>query len=285
MILYKEEILNTFGSRMKRRDKINFINFIKKELMKRCIYLKEDKDKFYKNYYVGNIDTAKYIIGAHYDTPPRMPSILMKSVLFMNILINLPLIMIFTKYYIIGILISTISYLYVLGFLGNANKYNYNDNSSGVLTVLNLMINLKEKKENLDEYLFVFFDNEEKGLFGSLFFNKKYFNKLRNKKTIIVDCVSNGEYINLYDSKKEVSFFTKKLCYCFSKYKSNYFKKNFLKQSDHVTFKNDSCLITTENINKRKNKFFMPFIHTKKDKVFDDEIVEYIIYELGRFLE
>ena len=51
---------------------------------------------------------------------------------------------------------------------GKPNKHTANDNTSGVITLLELMNRLSpEQKERT---AFVFFDNEENGMLGSAFF-------------------------------------------------------------------------------------------------------------------
>lgn len=53
-------------------------------------------------------------------------------------------------------------------------------------------------EEDWDKVCFVFFDNEEKGLFGSSFFAKAHPQMKREKLLINFDCVSDGDYIQFF---------------------------------------------------------------------------------------
>ena len=62
-------------------------------------------------------------------------------------------------------------------FVGKANKHTANDNTSGVLTLIEAL-----HEDELKDVCCVFFDHEEVGLFGSRFFYKKHKEELRIKK-------------------------------------------------------------------------------------------------------
>ena len=55
---------------------------------------------------------------------------------------------------------------------GYRNKHTANDNTSGVVAITKILENLPE--EHRSKVCVVYFDNEEKGLFGSSFFAKKH---------------------------------------------------------------------------------------------------------------
>ena len=68
---------------------------------------------------------------------------------------------------------------------------NCNDNTSGVVTLLELMATVDE--EDRDTICFIFFDNEEKGLIGSGAFRKQYASKVVDKVLVNFDCVGDGD--------------------------------------------------------------------------------------------
>ena len=83
---------------------------------------------------------------------------------------------------------------------GPANKHCSNDNTSGVITLLKILE--KMPKQYREDICVVFFDNEEKGLFGSQFFAKKHKNVKKDKLVINIDCVGDGNNI-LFMSKRK----------------------------------------------------------------------------------
>lgn len=82
---------------------------------------------------------------------------------------------------------------------GKANKSNVNDNTSGVVTLLEIALTLP--KDQRDRAAFVFFDNEEKGLLGSAAFYKSHKAELKDKLLLNFDCVSDGDHILLFPAK------------------------------------------------------------------------------------
>ncbi len=83
---------------------------------------------------------------------------------------------------------------------GPSNKHTSNDNTSGVITLIEIALALP--KEDRNAVAFIFFDNEEKGLLGSSLYKKMHGNIARNTLVINYDCVSDGDHIHLFPSKK-----------------------------------------------------------------------------------
>ncbi|MFA6890412.1 MAG: M28 family peptidase, partial [Bacilli bacterium] len=156
--------------------------------------------KLARNVVVGNIEEASIVIGAHYDTPPRMASWMINHMLLFNIVlivlmwVLLPLIIIFLPIefaFIAYMIFIVLLFAYMFGFFSIPNHNNYNDNTSGVLSVLTLMHEIKS-----NQVAFVFFDNEEKGLIGSLLLSRVL--KKQRKQYIILDCVGVGNTFAFY---------------------------------------------------------------------------------------
>lgn len=75
--------------------------------------------------------------------------------------------------------------LHTMRFFGNANKTNYNDNTSGCITLLKLMDKYQKlPQKQKDKIAFVFFDNEEKFLLGSFSFKHQH-KKIYKDKTFV----------------------------------------------------------------------------------------------------
>ena len=82
---------------------------------------------------------------------------------------------------------------------GPANKRNANDNTSGVILLLEILSQLTE--EQRAQTAIVFFDNEEIGLLGSAQFKKRYWKEMETKLLINFDCVSDGDYFLIAETK------------------------------------------------------------------------------------
>ena len=79
---------------------------------------------------------------------------------------------------------------------GPASRHTANDNTSGVITLLETALAMPEADR--EEVCFVFFDNEEKGLFGSAAFTKAHKKAKKETLNINFDCVSDGDFIQFF---------------------------------------------------------------------------------------
>ena len=130
-----------------------------------------------KNIVIGDINNSKYVFTAHYDTPPTMwviPNFLTPKNPLVFILFQLVITAVMLGisgvfgflgtliglHFVVGLYVGLILCLIQMMF-GYPNKNNYNDNTSGVITLIELYLSmtLEERKR----CVFVFFDNEEKG--------------------------------------------------------------------------------------------------------------------------
>jgi Ca2+/Na+ antiporter len=276
--LYSE--LEIRQERMHRKSKEKFRGYLKDKAdeLKLGYKVTPNNSSIAKNVIIGSLQGAKYVIGAHYDTPPRMPALLMKSTVLLNLFLMAYAIVMFIFtiinpfVFLIMFLLYITMLLYMLGFFSIANKYNYNDNTSGVLTVLYLMEKLKD-----EACCFVFFDNEEKGLLGSLVFRKMYARKLNNKEIIILDCVGMGSHFGLisYGRSKLSNILEDK-----AKGFNNGFsfvarKPSSFEMSDHASFRNFEH-VGIMCYHKKDNKYRMKNIHSHKDKYLDLDNIEAI---------
>lgn len=169
------------------------------------------------NVVVGDLDTAEVVLTAHYDTcavlpipnfiTPRNPVVfILYQVLLALVMITLALIAELLVLRLIDSLWVALLAMYaVIIFLiwwmlaGKANKSCVNDNTSGVITLLEIALTLPEAQRS--KAAFVFFDNEEKGLLGSAAFYKAHKAQMRGRLLLNFDCVSDGDHILLFPSK------------------------------------------------------------------------------------
>ena len=171
-----------------------------------------------QNVIIGDADNARYLVTAHYDTPASigLPNLITP---------NNPVTYILVQMFLVGILLAVSVgaaalayqltkqeevaffawYLVYFGLLllmlrGPANRHNANDNTSGVVTVLEIMSSMPENIR--DRVCFVLFDLEEAGLVGSASHRKTH--KAATEKQIVLnlDCVGDGDVIQLVPLKK-----------------------------------------------------------------------------------
>ena len=174
-----------------------------------------------QNIVIGNPETARYLITAHYDTPAGMPFpnlITPCSFLpFLGYQILLT-VLIFAAALVPGILLAlagigaefavrtwsvSLYVILVLLLIGPANKHNANDNTSGVVAVLETARSMPENYRN--QVCFVLFDLEEAGLIGSSSYQKTYKKHTANQLVLNMDCVGDGNEIMMFPTKKLLS--------------------------------------------------------------------------------
>lgn len=169
------------------------------------------------NVVVGNLDTAEVVLTAHYDTcavlpfpnfiTPRNPVVfILYQLLIALVMIVLAVAAELLALHFIdsmwaGLLTMYAVLIFCIWWMlaGKANKHTANDNTSGVITLLEIAQTLPEEQRG--KVVFVFFDNEEKGLFGSAAFYKQHKAQMRSKLLLNFDCVSDGDHILFFPSK------------------------------------------------------------------------------------
>ena len=279
-------------------EKENFRKYIVNSLAKKGIEARVErtKDGNNDNIVIGNPETAKAVFTAHYDTPARsiFPNIMIPKsrVLFYAyqfVPVIFLLVVSFAFAFVVGTLIFNDTKVYLLSFLfayyglffgimrAFKNKNNYNDNTSGVATVLSIIDGLS--KEELNNFAFILFDNEEKGKKGS----KSYFNdhkeQMKDKFLINFDCVGNGEnviFIAQKDAVDSSEYNNLKRIFV----QENGFNVEFLthkqadSNSDHKNFpKGVACVACKKG---KKGLLYTPNIHTSKDTVAFNKNIDFI---------
>ncbi len=170
------------------------------------------------NVVIGDPKTAKYLITAHYDTPAGMlipnlitpcnPVTFILYQLVAVVYMFLPMILVYLLVYWIEHnhdVAFALSYLVLFAdllliYYGPANRNNANDNTSGVVTVLETA---KSMPENLrSRVCFVLFDQEELGLLGSAAYRKAHKKESNDQIILNLDCVGEGNDIILFPTAK-----------------------------------------------------------------------------------
>ena len=279
-------------------DKEKFRNYIVNSLKEKGIETKIERtaDGKNDNIVVGDPKNAKAVFTAHYDTPARslFPNIMMpKNRLAFYSYQFLPVIFLLVVSLAIGYLVGTvilksegawyfvflISY-YVIFFLmmmAFTNKFNYNDNTSGVATVLSIIDGLD--LDELKDVAFILFDNEEKGKKGSAAYFKDHKEEMKDRFLVNFDCVGNGKNIIFIAQKDAVDSEEYKIL-------ENSFEKNLGFSLDFSTHKEGSANSDHKNFPKgvacvackraKNGLLYTPYIHTHKDVVAYDENIDFL---------
>lgn len=267
--------------------------------------VEETNDGKNKNVIIGDPTTAKAVFTAHYDTPARslFPNIMIPKnslvfYLYQFVPVIFLLVVSITLSYLLGIVIFNDEKVYIISFLisyygifflmmkGFKNPVNYNDNTSGVATLLSIIDGLSENE--FKQVAFIFFDNEEKGKKGSAAYVKDHKEAMNEKFIVNFDCVGNGDNVIFIAQKgavesKEYKFLEKS----FSK-NENYSLdfttyKKAQSNSDH---KNFNCGVACVVCKKAKNGLlYTPYIHTPKDVVADNGNIDYLAKNTLQFIK
>ena len=299
MTSISKEILEKYQVRKTKKQKTAFIEFMRAHFPN--IRIQTDGLSYNRNIVIGNPDTAKVVFGAHYDTQAVMPipNFIMPKILTVSILYAFVLVIpMFILAGAVGkaadlifndpgmVSYFTLLTYWVILFLmifGPANKHTVNDNTSGVITLIELMSAMTE--EERAQSCFVFFDNEEKGLFGSSAFNKEYKETMKNKFLINFDCVSDGDYLMLIPDKKSFPEQEENLKAAFA----DVTDKTVLIESAKFVYypsdqKNFKKNIGVAAFKKSKLGLYMDKIHTPKDTVMDERNIETLVSGFRKFL-
>ena len=170
------------------------------------------------NVVAGDPDRAEVVVTAHYDTcavlpipnliTPRNPvAFLAYQLLAAAIMVVLAVgaevlvLRLFDPPVWVALAVVYAVLIFIIWWMmaGKANRHNVNDNTSGVITLLETALALPQ--EARPRVAFVFFDNEEKGLLGSAAFYKKHKGAMGDKLLLNFDCVGDGDHILFFPSK------------------------------------------------------------------------------------
>ena len=288
------DVLSLFPIRRTKQQKCEFETAIADFARRQNYPIKvEDEKKGVRNIVIGDSDAARYLITAHYDTPASigLPNLIAPNNPVMFFLIQFALVGIlvalavgvgFGAYalgatergaFIAGYVLYMI--LLILMLKGPANRSNANDNTSGVVTVLEIMLALPESLRN--QVCFVLFDMEEAGLVGSKAYRKLHKDATENQIVLNLDCVGDGDIIQITPVKQarmDKSLLENLSTVCVDKGNkairlraTGFYKGN----SDHKNFPKGVAIMA---FHYRKGiGLYCSRIHTWRDKILDRENV------------
>lgn len=283
--------------RKSQEQKNAFREYIIEYLSKKGIEAKVERttDGKNDNIVIGDPEKAAVVYTAHYDTPAMslFPNIMIpKNMLVFFAYQFVPVIFLLVVSlavaYLVGIVLFNDTTVYMLTFLvmyyglfflimrGFPNPYNYNDNTSGVATVLSIIDGLNDAER--EKVAFILFDNEEKGKKGSAAYYKDHKEIMQDKFLVNFDCVGNGDNI-IFIAQGEAAKSRKFKLLEESFEVSDDFVLDFCtykegsSNSDHKNFPKGVACVACK---KKGGLLYTPNIHTKYDTVVNNANIDFL---------
>lgn len=296
-----QKILENYQIRKSKKQKLQFIDFLKTYIPQ--LQVQEGGFPKNRNLIIGDPQKAKIILGAHYDTCARLPFpnfITPKQPLLSigySLLVAVPVILLIIganflsaalfndlllNYWVTMFLYLAIMWL-MLG--GPANKHTANDNTSGVITLLEIYQQMDPQAR--EDVCFVLFDNEETGLIGSGYFRKKHKKVIKGTLMVNFDCVSDGDHFLLGISKKANQKYRVDIAQAFTPTDDKQVMLENLKKlyypSDQAGFPVAVSVAALKY--KKPFGYYMDKIHTDKDRAFDERNIAFLTDRTIRLIQ
>ena len=293
MINKPMDVLTNYPVRRTDEQKTVFISAVTEYIRHSGYPVNIEQERNNRNIVIGKPDRAAYLVTAHYDTPV--------SSLFPNLL--LPKNFALFYMYQIGIILAymlialgvcapvwllahnrTAAFLiwYVVymvlamwGRIGFPNKNNANDNTSGVVTLLETVEALPQALR--DRVCFVLFDQEEKGLVGSKIYRKAHQEKTEKQIVLNLDCVGDGDILQFEPVKSaqadaELMEIISKVCTSAGRKEIRVAQGFFTGSSDQKSFPRGVGIKALHY--KKRIGLYCGHIHTNSDKTLDETNVD-----------
>lgn len=295
-----QNVLNNYKVRKTQKQKDEFINLVRQYYPQMQIQQTSGLFKS-KNLIIGNLSKANTIVCAHYDTGTNLfisnawfpRNALMYTVYQLLVALPLMLAMVVGCIYIWKINPwLALAYIYCCVMLhcvstsfGVTNKNNANCNTSGVITIFEILdsMNIQEQKN----VAFVLFDNKEKGFIGSNYFKKRYKTLLQKKIVVNLECVGDGDNIMVVQNKKAIEKYTTEIMSAFKKSTS---KNIILESANRAIIPSDQigfpCYLSITAFKKSASLgLYLDKIRTKKDTTCDMKNIAYLKQAIAEFIK
>lgn len=299
---FTREILEKWQVRKTAAQKTAFIERLQREFPA----LQVEESRGCRNLVIGDVDSAQLVLTAHYDTCARMPlpnvvvpqSVLLSLLYGFVLVIPILVLAVLSGFgvnllaLVLGmdessaLMIGNLAYLAMLFLLvaliyvGPANPHTVNDNTSGVITLIELLSTLTE--EQRQKVAFVFFDKEELGLVGSTQFRKLHRDTVRTMRLINFDCVSDGDTIALICARAVPEEEKDRLQAAFAapEGKRILVTRRMFYPSDQRHFPLGIGVAAL----KGKKLLYLDRIHTKRDTVLDEANIRLLVSAIARLV-
>lgn len=304
MLTRPMDVLTAFPVRKSKQQKQEFRDAVQSYLSQFGYSASVEKGSLgCRNMVIGDPETAQYLITAHYDTCARLPipnlitpcnfwAFLGYQLVVMLLMLLVPAI----PGALAGLLAGSFDVGYYVWFLcvwavialvmiGPANKHNANDNTSGVVTLLEIARSLPESQRG--KVCFVLFDLEEAGLIGSAAYRKAHKKASDSQLVLNLDCVGDGDHIRFFptkklkkDRKKLTSLY--KACGYLGKKDVLVHEKGFsVCPSDQANFPYGVGICA---LRKKGKTLYLSRIHTPKDTILEETNVNILRAALITFI-
>lgn len=256
-----------------------------------------------RNLVIGSPQSSKFLVTAHYDTCARLPFpnlitpcnfwLFLLYQLFVCAVLLLPAAAIGAAagwllhspamgHYLFSILLWA---ELLLMLIGPANPSNANDNTSGVVTLLELAGSLPpESRKNV---CFILFDLEEAGLIGSSSYQSKHKKETAHQLVLNLDCVGEGDEIYLFPAGKlkknpKMLLFLEHLQGNFGQKSVTLRSKGFsIYPSDQMNFPYGVGICA---LRRSKAGLYLSRIHTPRDTLLDETNVNTLCAVLKKLI-
>ena len=286
-------ILADFQVRKSKKQKAAFRDWLCRELTAAGYATTVEKSAAAANVVAGDPENAEVLFTAHYDTQAVLPipnfitprnlfwytlyQFLLVGSIFLIAGLAAGAVLLFHPPEGLGQMVFGVVALFCCWWLidGPANQHTVNDNTSGVITLVEAALALR--LEDRSRVCFVFFDNEEKGMLGSSTFAKKHKKVKKGKLVVNFDCVSDGSSIQFFPSRKlkkeKAMIASLEKAFRSAGDRQVEIVRGFgFYPSDNAAFRLGAGVCAL-----RKHKVFgwyMSHIHTAKDTVLEEENIE-----------
>lgn len=292
MTSISETVLTRYLVRKTREQKTGFIEYMKSQFPE----LRVEEDRKNRNLILGDAASAKVLLTAHYDTCAKMPFpnfITPMNIWFYlgcQLLIVVPfIVLLFAVWGLVEELTQSRELGYLAGYFamlgamyylmigGPANPWTANDNTSGVITLLELYAAMTPEQKA--QTALIFFDNEESGLKGSKFFAKTHKkDKLQEKLLLNFDCVSDGDTFLFVVNKPAMKQYADAFRQAFP---ADERKTVEVVSSSKAFYPSDQANFPVNAAVSSMNRhpvlgLYMDKIHTPKDRVFDTDNIDFL---------
>lgn len=295
-----EILLKRYQVRKSKKQKTAFLDFMKERYPQAVV---EEGGMLHNcNLVIGDVDHARFLLTAHYDTCAQLPFpnfITPKNIplyLAYNVLICIPFFLVgMLCRYLVGWITDSdwLRYwAFLIGFIasfdllffGKANRHTINDNTSGVLTLIEAYEAMTQQER--EQVALVFFDNEENGLLGSMHFAKVHRQAMKNKLLLNFDCVSDGDELMLVMQKGALQW-EDELCTAFLPDEE---KNVCLERSSNTLYPSDqsnfSCGVGFAALKMKKGVgLYLDRIHTHRDTVLDERNIACLVKGIQRMIQ
>lgn len=305
MTLQAKRLLAEMQVRKSVKEKRAFRAWLTEELQSAGWQVKEEGSFFAgHNVIAGDLEKAKVLYTAHYDTQAVLPFpnlitprslggfLAFQCAICLGMMLITVAVMLFLRLVLnadieVGLFaVSFLCFLFVWWlYFGKANRHTANDNTSGVIALLEVALSLPAKER--EKVCLVFFDNEERGMLGSSHFAEKHKNLKKNALVLNFDCVSDGNSIQFFPTKalrreERVLQAIERAFLPVAGKDVQVYRKNSIYPSDNASFRR-ACGVCA--LKKKGKTYYMDRIHTKNDTVFMEENIELIRQGCLRFAE